>query len=85
MVPADQNPECLTQLGVTVAQSTPVDQDVDIFEEFLAAEPKKQVYLLYEHETAGFLYLNENKEFVAASMVLKPRNCKNRKTVVIAQ
>ena len=85
MVTVDQNPECLSQLGVTVRQSTPADPDINTFEEFLAAFPTKRVDLLCNYETAGFLYINENKEFVAASMILKPRNHNNRKTTVIAQ
>ena len=85
MVPAVSTPEYLTQLGVTMTQSSLVDPSIDVFQEFLAAKPTKQVEYLYEFKTAGFMYMSEHKEFVAASMVLKQRSRNYRDMWVIAQ
>ena len=85
MVPVDRTPEYLTKLGVTVTQSSPADLDIDVFAEFLAEQLTKRVNLLCEFETTEFLYMSEHKEFVAASMILKPRNRDYQKIVVISQ
>ena len=81
----EENTKCLIQLGVTVTQSTPVDPNFDTFGEFLAVSPTDKVDFLCNHEAAGFLYMNSNTEFVAASIVSKPRNRDHRKTTVIAK
>lgn len=84
MVKVERNPECLVQLGVIVTQSTPADPKFDMFND-LAVSPTDRVNFLCNHEIGGFLYMNSNKEFVAASMILKPKNRDHRKTTVIAQ
>ena len=86
MVEVEQNLDFLAKLGVTVTQSTtPADPDIDTFKEFLAVLPTHRVAFFCNYETAGFLYINDYKEFVAASMVSKPRNCEHRKMVVIVK
>ena len=84
MVPAVRTLKYLTQLGVTMTQSSTGDPSINVFQEFLAAKPTKRVEYLYEFETAGFMYMSEHKEFVAASMVLKPRSRDCQDTWVIA-
>ena len=80
MVPAECTPDYLQQLGVTVTQLSPVDPSIDVFQEFLAAAPTKRVKRLFVFKYARFLYMSELKEFVAASMVLKPHSQVHKET-----
>ena len=80
MVPAERIPNYLKQLVVTLTQLSPADPSINVFQEFLAAKPTKRVECLFEFENAGFLYMSELQEFVAAFMVLKPRNQEHQET-----
>ena len=75
---------CLA-LEVTVTQSTEVEPSSNTFQEFLAAAPTNRAGFICDPETAGILYINTNKEFVAASMASHPRNKELKKYTVIAQ
>ena len=79
MIPVERTPEYLTQLGVTMTQSTTADPDINIFEEYLTAKPIERVACLFEYETAGFMYISELKEVVAVSMVLQPKRRLHKK------
>ena len=68
MVTAEEIPACLLALEVTVTQLTEADPDSNIFLEFLAALPTDRAAFICDQGTAGILYMNTNKEFVAASM-----------------
>ena len=85
MVAAEELPACLDALWITVTQSTEPDPDSNISLEFLTVEPTARAAFIADEGTAGILYLNNNKEFVAASMAWQPRNKELRKWVVIAQ
>ena len=85
MVTAEELPACLLALEVTVTQSTEADPDSDTFQEFLAVPPTDRAAFLCDPATAGILYMNTNKEFVAASMAWYPRSRELRKYTMIAQ
>lgn len=85
MIETNVNQECLLQLGITVTQSTEADPDSNILLEFLTAEPTARAAFIANEGTAGILYVNSNRDCVAASMAWQPRSRELRKYVVIAQ
>ena len=79
MVAAEELPACLLALGITVTQSTEADPDSNISLDFLTGEPTARAAFIADEGTAGILYMNNNKEFVAALMAWQPRNKELRK------
>ena len=85
MIPVARTPEYLTQLGVTMTQSSTADPAIDLFEEYLTSKPTKGVECLFNYKSAGFVYMSALKEVVVVSMVLQPRSRSHKKDWVIAQ